>query len=704
MLCCLNPDCKNPSVHDSTKYCPDCGAPLLILRNRYSPAKSLGGGGFAKTYLAEDVDKLREKCVIKQFAPQVQGTAGLQKATELFEQEARRLQQLGEHPQIPTLLAYFQEDSHLYLVQQFIDGQNLLAELQQQGTFSEEKIRDLLQDLLNILQVVHQQKVIHRDIKPENIIQRGDGKIVLIDFGASKQLTQTVVATQGTMIGSFGYAPLEQMQGGEAYPAGDLYGLGATCFHLLSGIHPWELWKRQGYGWVRNWRENLQQPVSQELGQILDKLLHEEYQQRYDSAQEVLQALNPSRAPVPSTQPVIIKPASSPAPVPPTQPALPTPAPSPVSPTVPIQAQAAPAASIKPSTKPKIATKNLLTQNPKLKKGLVVGAAITLLGLVGSQIYGYVRYGLFPTDLIFLFQYESFLSSSFSERMLTGHSSLVRSVAFSPGGKSLVSGSGDKTIKLWDLLTGEQIHTLIGHSDSVSSVAISPDGKILVSCSGDKTIKLWNLETEEEIRTLIGHSDSVSSVAISPDGKTLISGSWDKTIKLWNLETGQEIRTLRGHSDHVVSIAISLDGKTLVSGSYDKTIKLWNLLTGEQIRTLTGHSDSVSSVAISPDGKTLVSGSGDKTIKLLKLETGEKIRTLTGHSNLVSSVAISPDGKILISGSWDKTIKLWKLETGEEIRTLTGHSNLVSSVAISPDGKILVSGSYDKTIKIWRLY
>jgi serine/threonine protein kinase len=703
MLCCLNPACQNPSVYDSTKYCPDCGAPLLILRNRYRPAKSLGGGGFAKTYLAEDVDKLREKCVIKQFAPQVQGTAGLQKATELFEQEARRLQQLGEHPQIPTLLAYFQEDSHLYLVQQFIDGQNLLGELQQKGTFSEGKIRDLLQDLLNILQVVHQQKVIHRDIKPENIIQREDGKIVLIDFGASKQLTQTVVATQGTMIGSFGYAPLEQMQGGEAYPAGDLYGLGATCFHLLSGIHPWELWKRQGYGWVRNWRENLQQPVSQELGQILDKLLHEEYQQRYRSAQEVLQALNPPPAPVPPTQPVIITPPSSPSIVPPTQPAIPTPAPSPVPPTVPIQAQVAPAASIKPSAKPKIATKNLLAQNPKLKKRLLVGAAITLLGLVGSQIYGYVRYGLFPTDPIFLFQYESFLSSSFSERIMTGHSSLVRSAAFSPDGKTLVSGSGDKTIKLWNLLTGEQIRTLPRHSDSVSSVAISPDGKTLVSSSGDKTIKLWNLETGEEIRTLPGHSDSVSSVAISPDGKTLISGSWDKTIKLWNLETGEEIRTLTGHSDYVVSVAISADGKTLVSGSYDKTIKLWNLLTGEKIRTLTGHSDSVSSVAISPDGKTLVSGSGDKTIKLWNLLTGEKIRTLTGHSNLVSSVAISPDGKTLISGSWDKTIKLWNLETGEEIRTLTGHSDYVFSVAISPDGKILVSGSSDETVKLWRL-
>ena len=701
MLCCLNPTCHNPPIHDGTKYCPDCGAPLLILRNRYRPAKSLGGGGFAKTYLAEDVDKLKEQCVIKQFAPQVQGTAGLQKATELFEQEARRLQQLGEHSQIPTLLAYFQEDSHLYLVQQFIDGQNLLKELQQEGTFSEDKIRDLLEDLLNILKVVHQQKVIHRDIKPENIILRNDGKIVLIDFGASKQLTQTVMATQGTMIGSFGYAPLEQMQGGEAYPAGDLYGLGATCFHLLSGIHPWELWKRQGYGWVANWRENLPQPVSQELGQILDKLLQEEHQQRYHSAQEVLQALNPPLpSQIPPTQPVVTTPSSSPSVVPPTQLAIPTPEPSPVPPTVSIQAQVAPAASIKPSAKPKIATKNLLAQNSKLKKRLLVGAAITLLGLVGSQIYGYVRYGLFPTDPIFLFQDKGVLSSSSSERTLTGHSGNVSSVAFSPDGKTLVSG-GYKTIKLWNLETGKEILTLTGHSGNVSSVAISPDGKTLVSGSDDKTIKLWNPETGKKILTLT-NSGNVSSVAISPDGKTLVSGSEDKTIKLWNPETGKEILTLP-NSGNVSSVAISPDGKTLVSGSYDKTIKRWNLETKKEIPTLTGHSDLVSSVTISPDGKTLVSGSADNNIKLWNLLTGAKILTFRGHSSLVSSVAISPDGKTLISGSWDKTIKLWNLEAGEEIRTLTGHSEKVSSVAISPDGKTIVSGSWDETIKIWRL-
>ncbi|MFM6815917.1 MAG: trypsin-like peptidase domain-containing protein [Dolichospermum sp.] len=198
-------------------------------------------------------------------------------------------------------------------------------------------------------------------------------------------------------------------------------------------------------------------------------------------------------------------------------------------------------------------------------------------------------------------------------------------------------------------------------SNEVRSVAISADGRTLVSGSMNKTMNIWNLETGELIRTLSGHSSSFDSVAISPDGKTLASGSFDKTIKIWNLGTGQLIRTLSGHSYSVQSVAISADGQTLVSGSGDETIKIWNLGTGELIRTLSGHSKSVNSVAWSPDGRTLASGSGDNTIKIWDGRTGNLLGTLSGHSYSVSSVAWSPGGRTLASGSWDNTIKIWRV-------------------------------------------
>jgi WD40 repeat protein len=262
--------------------------------------------------------------------------------------------------------------------------------------------------------------------------------------------------------------------------------------------------------------------------------------------------------------------------------------------------------------------------------------------------------------------------------------------------------------------------TLTGHSGEVYSVAISLDGKTLASGSFDRTIKIWNLVTGEKIRTLSGHSEAVQSVAISPNGRTLASGSLDHTVKIWNLATGELIRTLSGHSEAVQSVAISSDGRILASGggefttnNKDNTIKIWNLATGELIRTLAGHSYFVTSVAISPDGRTLASSSFDSTIKIWNLATGEQIQYLNNYE-VFYSIAFSPDGKTLAGGThnggWDynrdgkgNIIKIWNLATGEKIRTLSGHPSAVRSVAISVDGRTLVSGGSDNTINIWRV-
>ncbi|MCT7954233.1 protein kinase domain-containing protein [Laspinema palackyanum] len=288
--------------------------------------------------------------------------------------------------------------------------------------------------------------------------------------------------------------------------------------------------------------------------------------------------------------------------------------------------------------------------------------------------------------------------------ILRGHSSMVSSVAISPDGQTLVSGSLDETIKIWNLATGNLIRTLAGHSRGVSSIKISPDGQTLVSCGRDNcgrgNIKIWNLTTGNLIRTLAGHSLWVSSVAISPDGQTLVSCGGDKDIKIWNLATGNLISTLAVYSPFLASVKISPDGQTLVSHG-GSTIKIWNLATGNLISTPAVHSRKVNSVAISPDGQTLVSGSLDTTIKISNLATGNLIRTLGRHSLWVRSVAISPDGQTLVSCGGDAAIKIWNLANGNLIRTLGGHSLWVTSVAISPDGQTLVSCDRN-TIKIWR--
>ncbi|MEP0772025.1 serine/threonine-protein kinase [Trichocoleus sp. ST-U1] len=488
MSYCLNSGCNKPQNPVGTNFCTSCGTKLL-LKDRYRAIAPIGEGGFGRTFLAEDADRLKAACVIKQFlpVPEIQGnSAAMQKATQLFEQEARQLLQLGEqHPQIPSLFAYFEQDKRLYLVQQYIEGQELGQNLERQQAFTEEQIRDLLNDLLPVLQFVHEHQVIHRDIKPTNIIKRKrDGKFVLIDFGISKKLTVgTGLTKTGTKAGTEGYAPIEQFRSGKAYPASDLYSLGVTCIHLLTATKLDELYDPLEGCWL--WKEHLREKgknVSSQLSQVLDKLLKDYVKERYQSADEVLKDLNAVPTP------------------PPPKPQATTPAPPPLKP-----------------------------QNWRCIRTFI------------------------------------------------GHSSWVRSIAISPNGQTLASGSNDKTIKLWQVDSGKLIHTLTGHSSWVRSIAIaiSPDGQTLASSSQDYSIKLWQVDSGKLIRTFTGHLSRVYSVAFSPDGQTLATGSEGHTIKLWSMDSGKLIHTLTEHSNSVYSVAFSPDGQTLVSGSDDKTIKIW---------------------------------------------------------------------------------------------------------------------------------
>jgi WD40 repeat protein len=285
---------------------------------------------------------------------------------------------------------------------------------------------------------------------------------------------------------------------------------------------------------------------------------------------------------------------------------------------------------------------------------------------------------------------------------LFGHTKDIYSIACSPDGQTLTSGSYDRTVKIWNIKTGKITRTLDEYSFGVMSVAFSSDRQTIMSGSLDRNIKIWNFRTGQLIRSLDGNSTGVISVAFSPDGQTVANGSYDRTVKIWSVKTGELIRTLDGHLNEVTSVTFSTDGQTIASGSSDKTIKLWSVKTGELIRTLAGHLKEVMSVTFSPDGQTIASGSYDRTIKLWSVKTGELLRTLDRNSGAVFSVVFSPNGHTLASGSADRTIKLWSIKTGELLRTLDGHIGTVFSVVFSPDGHTLASGSSDTTINIWR--
>jgi serine/threonine-protein kinase len=334
---------QNP---DGSRFCLQCGeklgSPIIsgvqpgrILGERYVIVRQIGQGGFGRTYLAEDSNRFRELCVLKEFSPQVQTPYVLQKAEELFQREASVLYKL-QHPQIPRfremLKVNLDGKEYLFLVQDYVEGQtynSLLNTRKQQGLkFTEIEVRQLLQQILPILEYIHSLGVIHRDISPDNLILRNSDQLpVLIDFGGVKQVAAAVASQYyqsgagspavGTLLGKIGFAPPEQMQSGMVYPHSDLYALAVTVLVLLTGKQPQELLDTYNLTW--QWRREIS--LSPSLGQIIDRMLAPAVGDRYQSARQILDALNP---PPPGNYPQTQPPGNYPQTLPPTPPPVTT--------------------------------------------------------------------------------------------------------------------------------------------------------------------------------------------------------------------------------------------------------------------------------------------------------------------------------------------------------------------------------------------
>lgn len=602
---CLNPACQQPKNPDGNKFCQTCGSKLL-LRDHYRALKPIGSSTYSRTFLAVDEDiPSKPFCVIKQFfSPPTVSEA--QKAAELFQREAVQLDRLGQHPQIPRLLAYFEQDKHQYLIQEFMEGKNLGEELKQSGAFSEDQIVTFLKQILPLLHFVHSNQVIHRDIKPANIIRRPavaggelsspaySDSLLLVGFSAVKSVSPQPQLGNATIIGSPEYTASEQLTGKPTF-ASDLYSLGVTCIELLTQTSPFNL--RHGNHW--EWRQYLSRPVSAALGNILDKLLQDQVSQRYQSVQEVLQDLE----------------------------------------------------SLQPREWKCVET---FASGSRIRCVAVSPDRQTIAS--GSE-----------ENRIQLWYPGRGKSGEQLGNWLSGHSGWVQAVMFSPDGRWVISGSCDRSLKVWDLGTGKLLRSLgdwfAPHNGWINAIALNPTGTILASGSTDTTIKLWNISTGRQVTTLTEHQGTVESVAISPDGKLLASGSGDRTVKLWELSTGKAVATFTGHEDMVRSVAFSPDSQILASGSRDNTIKLWQVNSREILGTLT-HNDWIETVAFSPQLPLVVGGTRNGTIRFWNPYTAEELNILQGHSASVTSVVFTPNGKAMISGSTDGSIKHWQVASG----------------------------------------
>lgn len=727
MSYCLNPDCKTPKNSDRAQVCRACGAKLL-LKERYRPIAVIGQGGFGRTFLAIDEDKpSKPRCVVKQFFPTGTGTRHLKKAADLFEQEAINLEALGNHPQIPALLAHFSQEQRQYLVQEFVEGKNLAQVLQAQGALTEAQVRAVLASLLPVLEFIHAHGVIHRDIKPANIIATPGNPIMdqpgqpeLLDWSELLQALARETA-QGLRDWVNGPDCSAVPQGGNRFSQF----VHLRLSHLPEDMAIADFHRCQQIASHFARYATLTFSQRQYLVADASRLFYEmrqKYERKGTPTEEHLVLVDFGAAKLTTGTTTKTGTAiGSPGYVAPEQSrgkaefssdlySLGVTCIQLLTNTSPLDLfnshenawewqrhLATPVSDPFSRLLDRLIELGINRRYPSATDALRELDRLRL-PLLGSAKHLPLATAKLPPHL----GHESTTPSQHPAR--SASLSPVAAVP-QPNYPRLVNpvvlpvSNARSSPKRRAQPSWECTYRVV-NPGKVYGIALSPTEPILASSSGT-TIRLWDTQAKQPIAALTGHLDIVSALVVTPDGKLLISGSADKTIKFWEMPTGKRLGSVTLHTDTVLALAIAPDGKTLASSSLHDPITLVDMTTGQERDRLYGHTSRVEALAFSPDGALLASGSGDTCIKLWEVSTGKELRTLDGHTQPVVDLAFTSDSKTLISASWDGTVKLWSTRVRRQKRSLNLDAGRVNALALSADGKWLVTGS--DRLQVWNL-
>ena len=676
----------------------------------YRLVRLLGQGGFAEVYLGEHVF-LDTPAAIKVLHAQLTG-----EDAEQFRIEARTVARLI-HPHIVRILDYNVEGTTPFLVMDYAPHGTLRNRYPKGVPLPLSTVVSYVTQLADALQYAHDQNVIHRDVKPENMLLGRNYEVLLGDFGiALIAKSSHYYSTQAAqdLAGTIAYMAPEQIQA-QACPNSDQYSLAIVAYEWLSGARPF-----QGTFTEVAVKHTLVSPpslrevapaTSVAVEEVIMKALAKDSTQRFpsvkDFAKAFQQACNQEQA---STLAAAEIPAS------PTHQPVREAAPQSnqdvavtaliTSSELPPLAESAsdeqPRTSIKTPileqsfTAPQ--TSQLLHQSVSRRKFLWGLAGIALASAVGGGIVLLKYVQEMGQSLI------SATPTSMGKTLFTyhGHTDWVWTVAWSPDGKRIASGSGDQSAQVWDAITGDHLTRYTGHTDSVYSLAWLSNGGRIASGSNDKTVQIWDPTFGDHFYTYSGHRDWVWSVAWSPDGRHIASGGGDSLVQVWDATDGSHVFTYRGHSAPIHAIEWSPNGRRIASASADGTVQVWDVFSGIHLYTFQPLFTSIWSVAWSPDGKRVASACDNKTVQVWDSANGDHLYIYYGHSDFVYAVAWSPDGKYLASAGDDKTVQVWDAASGNLFYKYTGHSASVRTVAWSPDSKNIASGSWDKTVHVWQ--
>jgi WD40 repeat protein/tRNA A-37 threonylcarbamoyl transferase component Bud32 len=711
-------------------------APGTLVRyfGDYELIREIGRGGMGVVY------KARQLSLNRPVALKMLRSASLASDDELrrFQNEAEAVALL-DHPHIVPILEVGNHEGQRYFTMKLIGGSSLDKKLADYLADPRSAAR-LVEQAAEAVHHAHQRGILHRDLKPANILLDEHGQPYVTDFGLAKRVEgDSELTHSGAIVGTPAYMAPEQASGrrGAVTTSSDVYGLGAILYALLTGRAPF------GGDSVEETLQHVRESAPaapskinprapRDLEVVCLKCLEKGSAERYPSAVALAADLGRFAAgePVSARAAGVVERLAKWARRKPTLAAAYT---------LGLLAlllgglgggavwqwraaergrKSAELARGQADTArfaEKAARGEAESQRAKFERfdygrtiqvahqewrEANVAAALALLDSTRADLRGWEwRYvdRLCHSELL----------------TLRGHAGAISSASFSPDGSRIVTGSMDKTAKVWDAKSGAEVLTLKGHTGFVRSASFSPDGSRIVTGSEDMTAKVWNAKSGAEMLTLRGSSGAVVSASFSPDGSQIITNSVGFnakvglgqsgafTAKVWDAKSGADVLSLKGHTEPLFSASFSADGSRVVTASHDKTARVWDGKTGALVLTLRGHTGDVKSASFSPDGSRVVTGSRDKTAKIWDARSGAELLILKGHTGGVSSASFSPDGSRIVTGSMDRAAKVWDARSGAELLTLDRHARGVRPASFSPDGSRIVTGGPDTTAKVW---
>jgi WD40 repeat protein/tetratricopeptide (TPR) repeat protein len=682
----------------------------------YEIVREVARGGMGVVFQARQVRLNRTVALKMILAGPLAGESDIRR----FQTEAEAAAHL-DHPGIVPIFEVGEHEGRHYFSMGFVEGESLAQRLNT-GPLGSRPAAELLAKVTEAIAYAHRRGVIHRDLKPANILIDAGGHPRVTDFGLAKKVqADSHLTASGQIMGTPSYMPPEQAGGnrGEVGPAADVYALGATLYCMVIGRPPFQAATAmdtvlQVINDDPVPPRRLNPAVDRDIETICLKCLEKDPARRYPSADALREDLrrflagesirarpvgraerlwrwcrrNPMLAAAVGAAAALLVAVAGLS-------------------VLDARRQARHAADQAEANRR--ITAALAESNRRLAMlDFERGRAACEQGQVGAGMLWMVRAledaaesGDTAWQHAALLNLAAWRPHLPPLRAVFSHDEAVWSVAFSPDGRTALTGSGDGTARLWDAVTGRPIGQPMPHQSNVSSVAFSPDGRTALTGSGDGTARLWDAASGQPIGQPLQHELGVNSVAFSPDGRIALTGSRDGTARLWDATSGQPIGQPLKHGDAVGRVAFSPDGQTALTGSEDGTARLWDARTGTPIGAPLVHGPWVAGIAFSPDGRTILTGSPDKTARLWDAASGRAIGTHLPHDGGIIGMAFSPDGRTILTGSNDKTARLWDAASGQRIGQPLQHRAGVTSVAFNPDGRTALTGSEDGTARLW---